>query len=502
MPVLYRMALRNLKEHKGKTLIIGILIALGVFILILGNALLTTASEGTRKAVIDNYTGHLMVRAVSDTPVTITGSASITGDSTGKTIPNYQRVYDILEAQPEVLAINPQITSFAQIDFSTPDQNMGAFAFFFGVEPSAYQDMFSDNLEIVEGSFLEPGQQGVVISEAVAEEIRTNLGVDIQIGDELKFQSLGVVSGLNIRRLEMVGVYRFIVDSPALSGFTFIDAQSLRSMTGMVLGASAGQEISAEDTALLGLGDDELFAADDLFASDDLFSETTVDIASAQSTMAEDELFGFLGDLSERTSLSQPDAGAWTYVLLRLADPNQAPFVQARLNATFAEEGIAAEVVDWTIASGGVAAFNQAFAVFFLIVVLLITIVSIIIIMNTLVISVIERTYEIGAMRALGAQRSFIRRMFIAETMSISLVFGAIGLGIGVLTIGILNLVGLNAPNEFFSVLFGGEVLRPVLSPAAFILALLMTGGIGFLSSLYPVSVALKIQPVQALQSA
>ena len=40
MAVLFRIAFRNLKEHKAKTLIIGIIIALGITIMILGTSLM------------------------------------------------------------------------------------------------------------------------------------------------------------------------------------------------------------------------------------------------------------------------------------------------------------------------------------------------------------------------------------------------------------------------------------------------------------------------------
>jgi ABC-type antimicrobial peptide transport system permease subunit len=104
-------------------------------------------------------------------------------------------------------------------------------------------------------------------------------------------------------------------------------------------------------------------------------------------------------------------------------------------------------------------------------------------------------------MRALGAQKTFVRRMFVMETLGISGVFGLIGLGLGIITVLILNVVGLPAPNNFFEILFGGKILRPVVTLSAFIQGILMILGIGFISSLYPVAVALKILPIKAMQS-
>ncbi len=60
----------------------------------------------------------------------------------------------------------------------------------------------------------------------------------------------------------------------------------------------------------------------------------------------------------------------------------------------------------------------------FSVAILIVAIVAIIIIMNTLVISVIERTGEIGTMRALGAQKPFVWLMFLVETLTVTIVFG------------------------------------------------------------------------------
>ncbi|NOY09808.1 MAG: FtsX-like permease family protein, partial [Spirochaetes bacterium] len=124
----------------------------------------------------------------------------------------------------------------------------------------------------------------------------------------------------------------------------------------------------------------------------------------------------------------------------------------------------------------------------------------VIIMMNTIVISVTERIPEIGTMRAIGAQKGFVRRMIIAETLMVSVIFGIIGIILGALVLGVLYLKGIPASNIFLQILFGGKVLHPVMSVQSLVLALVVTAVIGIIASLYPVSVALKIQPVKAMQ--
>lgn len=119
--------------------------------------------------------------------------------------------------------------------------------------------------------------------------------------------------------------------------------------------------------------------------------------------------------------------------------------------------------------------------------------------MNTLVISVTERTSELGTMRAIGAQKGFVRKMIIAETLITSFIFGAAGIVFGALILWILNIIGIPATNMFLEVLFGGAVLHPVISVSSVIYSLGIVAGIGVLASLYPVAAALRIEPVKAI---
>jgi putative ABC transport system permease protein len=53
----------------------------------------------------------------------------------------------------------------------------------------------------------------------------------------------------------------------------------------------------------------------------------------------------------------------------------------------------------------------------------------------------------------------------------------------------------------FFEIIFGGKVLYPVISVSSVTISLIVIILIGIVASLYPVSVALKIQPVKAIQT-
>jgi putative ABC transport system permease protein len=298
--------------------------------------------------------------------------------------------------------------------------------------------------------------------------------------------------GFRIRELPIRGIFRFQQDVQGLDQINFIDVQSLRALLGMVVASASQSNLRPEETGFLEVEDPE----------DSLFEEALVTTSeSGSEEFTEESLLGILGERKAGSYSAQIDRGAWHFILLRLEDERQLKPVIAGLNTWFSAQGIEAQAVDWKAASGGFGSIANTLQIVFNVLILIIAVVAIIIIMNTLVISVIERTGEIGTMRALGAQRRTVRRMFVFETLSISLVFGLIGVVLGAIVIGILNLTGVAAPNQFFQILFGGEILHPSLPLSSLLYALVIIVAIGAVASLYPVAVALKIQPVQAIQA-
>lgn len=503
MDVVLRIALRNLREHKAKTLIIGVLISLGIFVLMTGNSLLDTANAEVEKAFITSYTGHIMVAATSDVPMSIVGSpGGGMGNQKVKVVPHFQDLYDYLNNHKDIAAINPQVGGLTFIRFDEVENAM-ALSLLLGVEPENYQKMFPDNIEILKGRFLEPGETGILLAEHIATEISKELNITIKPGDELKLTQMGGF-GTTIRRTEVRGIFKFKTENTSLRNYSIIDAQTLRSLTGLIVGTTEDIAVEDDEISLLESSEGDMFE-DDLFADDmfgdDLFSEDIDDSFEDIDGIVEDDFFDILGDTSERDALIKPDSGAWHYILIRLNEGVDLKTMIVVLNGYFKKNNIPAVATDWVMASGGTASISKGFQFIFNIIVIIIAIVAIIIIMNTLLVSIMERTSEIGTMRALGGQKSFIRKIFITETMSISLIFGTIGLALSLIVLGIFSAVGLDTSGDFFQLIFGTNTIRPVISAGSIVIAYIIMIGIGILSSLYPVSTALKIEPIKAIQS-
>jgi len=104
---------------------------------------------------------------------------------------------------------------------------------------------------------------------------------------------------------------------------------------------------------------------------------------------------------------------------------------------------------------------------------------------NITLVSVLERTSEIGLRRAIGANRSHIAAQFLLESASLGIIGGIIGASLGVLTV-----VAVSAY----------QVWTPVLDPFAPFIAPLIGGLIGLVSGAYPAMRAARLEPVEAFR--
>lgn len=108
-------------------------------------------------------------------------------------------------------------------------------------------------------------------------------------------------------------------------------------------------------------------------------------------------------------------------------------------------------------------------------------------------ISVLERTREIGILRAIGASKRDISTVFNAETLIVGLVSGAIGIGVSLLLIIPINIILYNAT--------GIEGLKAVLPWAAALILVAISMILTLIAGIIPSRVAAKKDPVEALRT-
>ena len=109
-----------------------------------------------------------------------------------------------------------------------------------------------------------------------------------------------------------------------------------------------------------------------------------------------------------------------------------------------------------------------------------------IVIMNIMLVSVTERTKEIGLRKSIGARRADILKQFLAESTLLSLLGGSIGVAIAYT---LAKLVALLTPVP---------TALPLLAVAA---ALLVSAGVGLVAGVYPAWRAAGLDPIEALRA-
>ncbi|MCL2431822.1 MAG: ABC transporter permease [Nitrososphaerota archaeon] len=120
-------------------------------------------------------------------------------------------------------------------------------------------------------------------------------------------------------------------------------------------------------------------------------------------------------------------------------------------------------------------------------------------IMNIMIVSLIERTREIGILKALGMKSRSVLAIFLGESVIIGLIGASVGIALGWgLAVIVAQVLGSGA----FSVGGGGGAfnITPLLTPEVFVGALIFGVGVSVIFALYPAWRASKLKPVDALR--
>ena len=173
--------------------------------------------------------------------------------------------------------------------------------------------------------------------------------------------------------------------------------------------------------------------------------------------------------------------GKVSFINVQLEDPSMDQEVVDRINLLYGNEVKATSLSD----------FSDQFGVIFdsitLLVVVIASIASIVAavgIINTMLMSVLERFKEIGALKAVGWTNDNIMRMILYESFFVGVIGGVLGAATGIAASHAIKSFGLNS----------------VVTPELFIGTILGSIIVGVLAGIYPAFIASRMNPVEALR--
>jgi ABC-type lipoprotein release transport system permease subunit len=173
-----------------------------------------------------------------------------------------------------------------------------------------------------------------------------------------------------------------------------------------------------------------------------------------------------------------------TLLAVRLNDPNQAPAVVERINQAFPDvhAALAGEFVNQMPDMEATGAMMGSIS-------FLAILVGGVGVLNTMLMSVFERTREIGVLRALGWRRRRILGLILREALLLGLLGGVAGIALAFGLVGLMHFVP-----------WVGDVLNPRWTVDIFTRAIIVAVSLGLLGGLYPAFRATRLQPVEALR--
>ena len=125
-----------------------------------------------------------------------------------------------------------------------------------------------------------------------------------------------------------------------------------------------------------------------------------------------------------------------------------------------------------------------------------------IIVNNTLVINILDRTREIGTLRAIGAKKRFISLQCMTENLILTITSGILGVIAGNICTHFINKAHIVLHNSFLVQLFGADAITVYVTGGNVFKLFILVLALALLGWIYPVINALKVSPVDAITGA
>jgi putative ABC transport system permease protein len=447
---------------------IGALVFLGTVVIIFGETFCLSAKHFSEASIINYFTGDIILFSTKskEKPSPFSFSTPLPVIEQPHTIETW------LDANRLVNSYVSIAQNYGLLSVEKNGKKTEVPFIFYAVDPARYKATFP-NIAVVKGTFY-TGDSGNAVSGVVLSDFQRNIyarnySVEFNPGDRVTLLSLTDGGSVNAYPSKIIGIYEPKYYKNVFNYINFLDITSYSRLYNFT-GVDTASLPSGFNRALASGSDEEIFG------------------------LANQKTFG---EIDTRLLVSRELTG-YTMIAIKLKNGDSAASFIAGLN----KAGLGVKSAGWKDASG----FFSSVAIIIQSVIygatFLIFLIVVFILMNTLIIGVLERTAEIGTLRAMGGEKGFITAMFIWESMLLN---GAAALGGIIFSIGLILIVkltgGIKLPDVMAQYLVGGGTLGLLLQARPFAEAVVVVVVVSLAATLYPISVATKISPLKAMSS-
>ena len=483
--MLFRLAIRNLVSSLPSRLPQAVMVALTLALLFIGNSLLESSKNGLGVTYRQAFTGDASVSARADDTFTLFGSdLPLIGE------------YVVIPPLPEESLWRPVLSRFEgrvdvlpQVSASgillLPNKKKVAVPLF-GINAQEYFRFFP-SLTLEEGTVTPADPRALWVNRTEWRVLSQAWGQDLVVGDSLDL-GMTVRGNFLIRTVHLAGIYQNPGSDFALDRTLLVDPETARALNGYTTATTVTTTIAPLTKDLLDTDVNSLF---DETHDREAPSSGGTDLAATERQLA---------DTAGRDAMNRTLEGSWNFLLLKAkqdGDQNWTNDLQQALD----QAGFRVQVRDWVGTAGGNALVVSLLQVFFSVGLGLVALVSALIVMNSLALSVFERTKEIGTWRALGASRGKVAAVIALETSLLVVLSALAGLVVAATLLFGLAAQGIPLDNPLIVSLLGTDQLRPSFSETLWVGHVALALVLAAVACWLPVTRALAITPLNAMQA-
>ena len=512
--MMVKLIIRNLLRGFPRVWPMALALTLSLALLVLGNSISQVVSSGLEHTYTQRITGHGSISLSADQSFTIFGSeALLVGELViPPLLPFSSQIFTLLEQDPTLDQVAGAIPVAARVEIQSRPQPMALLGVDFADYPSLVPAM-----DFILGGFPSQDQPGILLHQDQYHQFTRARGTPPQLGDPVII-SAAQQSSFTIRELPLAGVFTHPVQDQALSRFGLIDAETARALNGFLYGAIQEQDLefdplddlfaTDQDISLDQTFDSDPFSFDNLFATDGFLDPSTEE--SPDLFLSVESILSEPGLSIGTPQIIPPRTGVYTFILLRFTEPwaNQPQQALTQLQRSLAQHPQAEELglsnLDfrlWRSTAGGVAVAVWIIQILFTLGLGFVALGAVVVTVNSLILSILERTKEIGTMRALGAQKPDLAWMITGETLILVSGSGLVGVLLGSGLVLITNWLAIPLENPLFRSLFQMGTLQGHITGPLLASHLVLSVVFGILAALYPLKKALGITPGKAMSS-